>query len=85
MKFFRWITWIIFFVGIIVIIYGFTKSPFIPYQDPTPEMTNEFIAETEMSETIMTYGFWICIISLCIKTVIGLLRKRQIKNKKGYI
>lgn len=69
------LTWVMLAIGLIVIAYGFTQNPFLPYQDPNPELIAKFNRETKTSELIMSYGFWLCLASLFLKLIIRSILK----------
>lgn len=64
-----------------MVVYGFCIYPLIPYQDPTPEMTQKFNYEAGVSENIMTYGFWVSTISLFFIIVPWFLKKKLRKQE----
>lgn len=76
MRRLRLLNRILFVIGIVVVVYGLSKNPFIPYQDPTPELTQKFNEETALFESITAYGFGICMISLCLFIILGMARKK---------
>lgn len=66
------------FIGIVTLIVGFYYSAIkagVPYQDPTPEMTEKYTHYMNIGDTLMLIGFIAIVIATIFLIVLKIINK----------